>query len=397
MDLNAKQLEAYNTVINGTDKIIAMLGEAGTGKTYTTSKIVKDYQGTIALTATTNKAKEVIANMATTQAYTTHSYMGFTMLRQGKNQYLAQTRSSEEIDLVIIDEVSMLPQVVWNTILSELKRGNIKKVLLLGDPIQLPAVGIGINLKNIDAAVIELTEQMRQDSKNLEIHTYFSGFRKAIENKDYNFNPLDNLPSCISVLDNHSEFANSYYNCTTQKKILAYSNSVVDKYNQNINGSAFMKEDEVIIDKPLAKCKNGDTVLITSVTEYELYYDLTVLAKGIPCQVYHFKTKSALTAYLESSKDDKGYWTRYDLCYNLKHQYACTIHKSQGSTYGTVFIDLTDINAQLNKNPTQHNNYARPISYNTYLRLVYVAMSRMTTSAVLFNGNKRMYNKFKKE
>jgi ATP-dependent exoDNAse (exonuclease V) alpha subunit len=397
MDLNTLQQEAYDIVLSSNFNIIAILGAAGTGKSYTTSKIVQDYPGSVALTATTNRAKEVISNMSLTQAYTTHSFMGFNMLRKGKSQYLAAVRPPKTADLVIVEEVSMLPLTVWNTLHAELLAGNIKKILLLGDPIQLPAVGIGINLNTIKAKTITLTEQMRQDSTDIALSEYLASFRKAIENKDYKFNPLANLPACISVTDSHSEFASRYNSVTVQKKILAYSNTVVDKYNQYINGEAFQIGDEVLIDKPLGTCKNGDTVLITHVDEHELYYKLEVLAKGVPFTVYHFKTKSGLAKFLEDADSDEEYWLRFDSCFNLKHQYACTVHKAQGSSYDTVFIDLSDILAQLNKRPSVHNHYARPIAYSTYLRLLYVAISRMRHNAVLYNGTTRNYPKFKRK
>ena len=102
MTLNKQQQEAYNEILYGTTKIVLLLGKAGTGKTYTVSKAIENYQGTIAVTATTNKAKEVLSSMAKIKAYTTHSFAGFTMVRQGRSQYLAPVRDSRYADLVII-------------------------------------------------------------------------------------------------------------------------------------------------------------------------------------------------------------------------------------------------------------------------------------------------------
>jgi ATP-dependent exoDNAse (exonuclease V) alpha subunit len=117
-----------------------------------------------------------------------------------------------------------------------------------------------------------------------------------------------------------------------------------------------------------------------------------LLVHGERFAVRHYKTKTALTEYLEDTTSDEQYWQRYDECFNLKHQYACTVHKAQGSSYSHVFVDLSDIKAQLDKKPTSHNNYAKPIAYNTYLRLVYVALSRMRHSATVYLGNTRTYN-----
>lgn len=388
--LNTEQKKAYKEVLYGKSKIIILTGAAGTGKSFTTSRIATDYDGSIAITATTNKAKEVLANMAGTKSHTTHSFAGFTMVRQGKSQYLAPVRDSKFADLVIIEEMSMLPQSVWATIKSQLDEGLIKKVLLLGDPVQLPAIGITINTTSLDAVTIELTKQMRQEN-NPELVTYFSGFREAIETKDYKFDPLANLPACITVTSSFKDFVKTYKDTNNVKKIVAYSNSVVDKYNANINNGGFKQWDEVVLDKPLGTAKNGDVVEVYAAVEHEKYFELGLLVHGERFGVRHYKTKSALTEYLEATNSDEEYWQRYDECFNLKHHYACTVHKSQGSTYHHVFVDLADIKAQLDKKPTSHNNYARPISYNTYLRLVYVALSRMSKSATVYLGNTRTY------
>lgn len=392
--LNAQQQKAYDEILHGKTKIVFLAGEAGTGKSYTTAQIVKAYPGTVALTATTNKAKEVIGNMALFKAVTTHSFAGFNMLRNGRTQYLAPVRLPDTADLVIVEEISMLPLAVWNTLYTELIDSSIKKLLLLGDPMQLPAVGIGIDLKNIPCKIIELTQQMRQ-LPNVQLQEYFATFRKAIETKSYIFDPLLNLPSCIQLATSFTAFANTYKATVGSKKVIAYSNTVVDKYNTYINGESFFVDDEVIIDKPLGAAKNGDTVKILYVEELPDKYQLRVASKGCVYIIYHFKTKSAEEAYLSQSKSDPEYWLKKDMAFRLKHQYACTVHKSQGASYDTVFIDVTDIVSQKNKKPTTHNNYAKPIAYNTYLRLMYVAISRMRINAVLFVGDIRTYSKFR--
>lgn len=392
--LNTLQKKAYKEVLKGTSKIVVLAGAAGTGKSFTTSRIVTDYSGSVAITATTNKAKEVLANMAMTKAHTTHSFAGFTMVRQGKTQYLAPVRDSKYADLVIVEEMSMLPQSVWVTLQNQLTEGLIKKILLLGDPVQLPAIGITLDLKSIDYTLVELTQQMRQEN-NPTLNSYFASFRLAIETKDFKFDPLANLPDCIHLTESFSEFVKLYHKTPPVKKVIAYSNSVVDKYNSYINRGGFRQGDEVILDKPLGFGKNGDTVEVLQAVEYQSYWAIGLLVHGERFHVRHYLTKTALMAFLDEAKDDDDYWERSDQCFNLKHQYACTVHKSQGSSYNHVFVDLSDIKAQRDKRPTSHNNFAQPIANSTYLRLVYVALSRMRESATIYLGISRNYKLLK--
>jgi len=387
--LNEKQQIAYEEVIHGTNPIVILLGQGGTGKTYTTAKIIQDYRGSIAVTATTNRAKQVITNMSGMDASTIHSQMGYTMVRSGREEYLSKVREPITADLVIVEEISMLIKPIFDTLMKELSEGKIKKILFLGDPVQLPPIGIGFKLP-ASGTTIELTEQMRQ-SHNPELVSYFSGLREAISTHSKNFK-FDPYPSLVHVTENHSEFCNLYKQTLSNKKILAYTNTVVDKYNLHINGKGFFVGDEVIIDKPLGTCTNGDSVLIFKVDEYDKYYDLGVIANGAKYPIRYYKSKSAYLKDLEKAKD---YWEFVDMCYNVKHQYACTVHKSQGSTYDVVFIDFTDIIGQWTKKPSKWNNFKQPISYNTFLRLYYVSLSRMKSKAVVFIGDKREYNKLK--
>lgn len=57
---------------------------------------------------------------------------------------------------------------------------------------------------------------------------------------------------------------------------------------------------------------------------------------------------------------------------DLDYSYAITIHKSQGSTFNSVFIDETDID--MNNNASERN------------RLKYVAFSRLSNKAVIYTG-----------
>ena len=59
--------------------------------------------------------------------------------------------------------------------------------------------------------------------------------------------------------------------------------------------------------------------------------------------------------------------------------YASTVHKSQGSTYREVFVDLNNI--------TKNNNW-REVA-----RLVYVAITRASENVHLYGELKTTYNK----
>ncbi len=357
------------------------------GKSYTVSQIIKAFDPEdIALTATTHKAKTVISQMSGMQAHTVHSYFGFKIAQNGYTQTLVNVNKNiKPIKLVIIDEISLLPQQILNLLLHLNKKKIIKQLLLIGDPIQLKAVSDPPDLTPFLNHTIELTEQMRQQPE-VSLTEYFKRLRTAIE--------TTKMPSLKAVIPNitfissHKEFCDIYNNCNTNKKILAYRNIVVDKYNYYIHGnSIFRQGDDVIIDKPLGKARNGDEVKVKSSIEDDEKFTIEVITSlGSIHQIYHYKSVSTVNKQLDlyRKQDNKhAYWYLFNNSFRLKHSYACTIHKAQGETYDTVFVDAADIIAAYQVRKSRYNN---PISLDTFLRLYYVALSRMKSQAYVYTG-----------
>lgn len=110
--LNAKQQEIVDAVKNLDKRIFMLKGEAGTGKSFTLKTLLDEYKGSVLLTATTNKAKALLKESTGYTALTTHSALGFRMIRNGIEEYLNDVNPAMEAELLIIDEYSMLPQSV---------------------------------------------------------------------------------------------------------------------------------------------------------------------------------------------------------------------------------------------------------------------------------------------
>lgn len=396
MILNAKQQEAFDEVLYGDNRIVAILGKAGSGKTTVVSQICKAYKGDILVSATTHKAKSILEKLLGFTCYTTHSIAGFNLIRNGLDEYFSPVREPVTSDLLVIDEFSMLTENVLKVLLN----GSYKKIVLVGDEAQLPAIGIKAKIP-LEAKIITLSQNMRQ-GENEELREYLEGLREHIASKRM-FSLSKAKPiSYIKLYDSHKEFCNAYNNCSNAKRILAYSNRVVDSYNLNINNKVkYQIGDLLVLDKPIGSLRNGDTVEITDFTEYDDRYEINIYHsdKMELANITVFKTKSAEEKYLNyfiEIKDIEEYWKQKELILHPKHIYATTIHKAQGITIDEVFIDVRDIYAQLFRKPSRYNNYNKPISIDEYLKLLYVAISRMRYKAHLFIGEKRDYKYLKK-
>ena len=65
-----------------------------------------------------------------------------------------------------------------------------------------------------------------------------------------------------------------------------------------------------------------------------------------------------------------------------------TVHKAQGQSYDTVYVDYKDIQTAYTQTKTQWNN---PLSMSDYLRLTLVAFSRAKHKIIVFYGDSRIY------
>ena len=105
-----------------------------------------------------------------------------------------------------------------------------------------------------------------------------------------------------------------------------------------------------------------------------------------------------LTAIAKKAKqskfpENKKYWKTFygvrDMFANVQYIYASTIHKLQGSTYETAYIDLFSL---------VNNSY---MSMNEKYRLVYVAVTRASKDIKIFipafNGSAGIYGTYKRQ
>lgn len=139
--LTEAQLEAIRTVMDNPVTIIT--GGPGTGKTTAVRGIIsllENLDKKVTLAAPTGRAAKRLTDLAGREAKTIHRLLGYIQGRGYRNKHF-------DTDILIIDEASMLEQVLFNHLLQALKQGT--KVVLVGDPDQLPAIGAGDVLKDM--------------------------------------------------------------------------------------------------------------------------------------------------------------------------------------------------------------------------------------------------------
>lgn len=144
-------------------QVFRLFGYAGTGKTTLISTIAEEVMGQVIYMAFTGKAALVMRKKGCEDATTIHTgiYRPIEDKKTGKVEFCLNFDAPiSTCDLVIIDEISMVNEEIGEDLLSF-----GKKVLILGDPFQLPPVK-GEGYFTIDKPDVMLTEIHRQARDN---------------------------------------------------------------------------------------------------------------------------------------------------------------------------------------------------------------------------------------
>ncbi len=168
--LNEGQRTAVRTTL--THKVTVLTGGPGTGKTTAVRTVIRLLESkgySYALAAPTGRAAKRLAEATGREAKTIHRLLEFKP--QKGSLFQRNEENPLEVDMVIVDEASMLDLLLTNHLLKAVDPES--HLLLVGDVDQLPSVGAGNVLNDIidsgRAAVARLTEIFRQAEGSLII------------------------------------------------------------------------------------------------------------------------------------------------------------------------------------------------------------------------------------
>jgi exodeoxyribonuclease-5 len=166
MNWSPQQDDALRAVADwlkgGAPQLFRLFGYAGTGKTTLARHIAEDVDGTVVFAAFTGKAALVLRNKGCEGAQTIHSliYRSRGVDEESPTFVLNRESVAAKAKLIIIDECSMVDEELGRDLLSF---GT--KVLVLGDPAQLPPVKGGGFFTEHEPDIM-LTEVHRQAADN---------------------------------------------------------------------------------------------------------------------------------------------------------------------------------------------------------------------------------------
>lgn len=333
------------------------------------------------LTATTNKAAENLSQITGHEVRTIHAALGLRVNTDFKTgtTTLVVNRNAEIPDhkLLFIDEASYIDKVLLGHVFG---RTNACKVVFIGDPAQLaPVQSTGTPVFDANFAGAALTQVVRQAEGNpiVDLSTKFRNWVNTGE--FFSFKPdghhIQHMDRDAFNAAIEQEFTRTDWRYA-DSKILAWTNKCVITYNGFVRNLAkgdphFQVGDYAVcnnfVQTNKGSIKTDQLVQITAIGSDTT--ELDVLGNWMTLDHYHsvFQPKS-LAAKNQAIKEARARDRLQAVALmemkwvDLRGAYACTINKSQGSTFGSVFIDLDDI--------------SRCTNGETIARLLYVGVSR---------------------
>ena len=358
---------------------VFLTGGAGVGKTTITTQVIQGFEAEakrVAKLASTGMAATLIGGQ------TLHSFFDLGIAEnieklQANGKYEIKKKIKKLIvsmDLIVIDEISMVSDTLFEMITLRLTQANFNGVLLVvGDFLQLPPVVRGtqevhfafesLAWQEMDFAKVELTHIYRTDDVTfIELlhHVRFGYVDEDVHNR---------LNSYIKPLPNE------YKHFT----FLFGKNISADKHNKreldSIEGELFVREAQVI--KHLKSIKESDIERFINDARIEKELHLKIGAPvlftrnswnyfngergeivNIDESCIYVKKSDAKIIKLEPTAQSKARWSEKSIGekkelveenlfsvyqFPIKLAFGITIHKSQGMSIADLIIETNEI------------------------------------------------------
>lgn len=322
------------------------------------------------------------------------------------------------VDFLFIDEFSQVGErdkVSINTLQYDDEGHLLTKVIYIGDPNQLPPVKDQVAVIPNGQYQIKLTKIHRQADDSPLIDT-------LLKLNDYINGKKAQLLEEHSALTRNQDIINLYKNCNTSKVLLAYTNAQVEYLNSTVQGRHapllgdelfsptirrfYTLENHTLTSDAIITIRGDLLELQSKYKTLETLHELDVQFFTLMDEHYNISPRAVVfghDSYLQMSqqlakravasnkkiekefkmdakdwananwsqplaKERSKAWKQYlafkdcVICIDFVH--AMTVHKSQGSTYENVFLDIQDIGKCADKD------------FQLYLKLLYVGISR---------------------
>ncbi len=340
-------------------ELLILTGGPGTGKTTSVRAILTLFERMgldVLLAAPTGRAAKRMGEVCERDAQTIHRLLGMSWdERTGQVKFQKDEKDPLKADAIIVDETSMVDLALMRALLAALKPGC--RLVLVGDPDQLPSVGAGNVFSDLirsgrvqTVALTEVFRQARQSAIIRNAHTVNEGGVPDLQNtseSDFFFMPRRDP---VRLVDTVVELCKT--RLPDKMGIPAEDIQVLTPTRKGASGTAALNRAlQAALNPPFAGKREklfGDTVfregdrVMQTRNDYDVVWERedgtagTGVFNGDVGQILQIDPSGEL---LTIAFDDRVATYTADMLAELDMAYAMTVHKSQGSEYrGVVFV-----------------------------------------------------------
>ncbi|MCQ2426616.1 MAG: ATP-dependent RecD-like DNA helicase [Lachnospiraceae bacterium] len=340
--------------------VMILTGGPGTGKTTVVraALLVFDRMGLkVALAAPTGRAAKRMSDAASREAKTIHRLLEMEYSEDDEPRFLKNEKDLLSEDVIIIDEMSMVDTLLFESLLRAVKPG--ARVILIGDADQLPSVGAGNVMNDLIASdrfrTVKLKEVFRQARESLIVinaHEINNGEYPKLDAKDGDFFFLNRKTE--------EEIAGTIVNLVVSRLPKAYPDrfrggiQVITPMHKGGVGTLILNEKlQAALNPPDRRKKEkkvrdrvfreGDRIM-----QIRNNYDIE-WSRGEQIGVGIFNGDIGVIEAIDFENetmrinfDERIADYEFTALEDLEHAFAITIHKSQGSEYPVVIMPVTE-------------------------------------------------------
>lgn len=417
---------------------VCLSAKAGTGKSLILSMlydIIKDNGYSCTFVTPTNKAKLALTSKGDSNrtSLTIHSLLclrpNIEVMEFDASQLSFDFKyrtSKPHFDALLVDECSMINDDLYNVVLKEFRDS---KIVWVGDPSQIAPIKQDHRSKTFEVRTLALTKIYRQPESKL--CSILEQLRKApLYHFDNTRDDFCNVIVCNNILNMINKYSYLFkvskdfrdYNLV---KLVTYTNNRIGALNGVIRNCLYTDHEEYHIGEVLtgydtcdysnvSHIDNSSDYIVTDIyplvisceclrlkayklrlkKEDESEFIITILSRNNPQYLldnlaYRLEIKRQKAVKSKKPIDWAGFYKSYNSFLtpvnlsvdnrvikrkSLDYGYCISVHKSQGSTYSIVLVDMENIWRCPNKEELR--------------QMQYVACSRTASDLIIYQRDK---------
>jgi len=347
---------------------------AGTGKTFMLRFLINAIEGKanrrVSVCSTTHKSIAVIEkNIGFKDVFTIHSLLGVKPVidyETGKEKYTIDTSIPAKIragEVVICDESSMINAELLELIVECINE--LKCVFVfIGDSKQLPPVNEDIAMALNIPNKFTLSKIVRHDNSIVDASVYM---RECIDSGVVPSVEVFEQYEDIEIIRDERKFNSLFFDMVEHQKsvlFVAWTNRRVDAHARATRKHLgypednFVRGEVIVLNAPVVvggniKAQNNSVHVIKNVKDVVIE-DVPMKAvttyEGLKFNTAVDNTliESKLSSLANAARKNpitgwKKYYRFKETCVPISFHHSCTVHKSQGSTVESVFVDYNNI------------------------------------------------------